>query len=208
MLQFITHTNERYGYLSGAIAALDGGCRWVQLRMKDATDEEVMEVGRELLAACRERGATFIVDDRVEVVKALGADGVHLGKNDMSPAEARKILGAEAIIGGTANTLEDVVELHRMGVNYVGVGPFRYTTTKKNLSPLLGTEGYAKIVKGCKERGIELPVVAIGGITTEDIASIMECGITGIALSGMILSGDAVANTAEVLAEIERNKEI
>ena len=106
--QFITHQNERFSYLEGAYLALIGGCDWVQLRMKGATDEEVEPIARKLKLACEGAGATFILDDRVELVKKLQIDGVHLGKNDMPVDEVRKLLGDEFIIGGTANTFDDI----------------------------------------------------------------------------------------------------
>ncbi|MBQ8674547.1 MAG: thiamine phosphate synthase [Bacteroides sp.] len=189
-VQFITHTTAHYGYLDSAQIALQGGCRWVQLRMKGATDEEVEPVAREVQRMCREAGAVFIIDDRVELVKKLGADGVHLGKNDMPLKEARSILGNGFIIGGTANTFDDVKSHHEAGADYIGCGPFRYTTTKSNLSPILGAEGYRLIINRMRETGISLPLVAIGGITQADIPTLMETGISGIALSGSILRAD------------------
>ena len=107
-LQFITHFTEQYSYLDSVRMALEGGCRWIQLRMKDASDEEVEAIAIKVQELCRQYSATFIIDDRVELVKKLKADGVHLGKNDMPIAEARKILGNDFIIGGTANTFDDV----------------------------------------------------------------------------------------------------
>ena len=187
MLQFISHYTERYSYLDSIRLALEGGCRWIQLRMKDTPDEEVRPVAIEALQMCRDVGATFIIDDRVELVKELGADGVHLGKNDMPISEARKVLGSAFIIGGTANTFEDVKAHYEASANYIGCGPFRFTTTKKNLSPVLGLEGYRHIVEQMEEANIHLPIVAIGGITAEDIPAIMQTEVTGIALSGTIL---------------------
>ena len=142
-MQFITHYTERYSYLDAARMALEGGCRWVQLRMKDTPVETIEPVALEVQALCRQYGATFIIDDHVELAKKLHADGVHLGKKDMPIADARRILGAEYIIGGTANTFEDVLQHYKAGADYIGCGPFRYTTTKKNLSPILGLEGYS-----------------------------------------------------------------
>ena len=113
--QFITHQNERFSYLEGAYLALIGGCDWVQLRMKGATDEEVEPIARKLKLACEGASATFILGDRVELVKKLQIDGVHLGKNDMPVDEARKFLGDEFIIGGTANTFDDIRRLHEQG---------------------------------------------------------------------------------------------
>ena len=190
MIQFITHSNNRYGYVDGARLALEGGCRWVQLRMKEATETEFMAAAAEIGRLCKEHGATFVLDDHVEWVEKTGADGVHLGKNDMPIDEARKIFGCDKIIGGTANTFEDVERLYRQGANYIGCGPFRFTTTKKNLSPVLGLEGYQHIVDQMKSHGINLPIVAIGGILESDIKSILATGVSGIAVSGGILNAE------------------
>lgn len=190
MIQFITHSNNRYGYVDGARLALEGGCRWVQLRMKEATEVEFMAAAAEIGRLCKEHGATFVLDDHVEWVEKTGADGVHLGKNDMPIDEARKILGSDKIIGGTANTFEDVERLYRQGADYIGCGPFRFTTTKKNLSPVLGLEGYQHIIDQMKSHGINLPIVAIGGILESDIKSILATGVSGIAVSGGILNAE------------------
>lgn len=190
-LQFITHFTEKYTYLDGVRMALEGGCKWVQLRMKDTSDPGIRPIALEVKALCHIHHATFIIDDRVELVKELHADGVHLGKNDMPVNEARKLLGNEYIIGGTANTFEDIRRLHSQGADYIGCGPFRFTTTKKNLSPIIGLDGYRKLIKQMKKENIHIPVVAIGGITPDDIPPILETGIRGIALSGTILRADS-----------------
>ena len=135
-LQFITHFTDTYSYLDSARMALEGGCCWVQLRMKHASDEETEAVAVEVQKLCRTYGATFLIDDRVELVRKLKADGVHLGKNDMPIAEARKILGKDFLIGGTANTFDDVRAHYEAGADYIGCGPFRFTTTKEKLSPI------------------------------------------------------------------------
>ena len=108
-LQFITHQTERYSYLESARMALEGGCKWIQLRMKDALLEEVEAVALQLKPLCKEHEAILILDDHVELAKKLEVDGVHLGKKDMPIDQARQILGEAFIIGGTANTFEDVV---------------------------------------------------------------------------------------------------
>ncbi len=188
MIQFIMHHNERFSYLDSARLALEGGCKWIQLRMKEASDAEIVACGKEVSALCKKYGATFIVDDHVELVREIFADGVHLGKNDMPIHEARKILGDKYIIGGTANTYADVENHYRNGANYIGCGPFRFTTTKKNLSPILGLDGYSDVVSQMKKNGIDIPIVAIGGITEADIPAVMATGVTGIALSGEVLN--------------------
>lgn len=199
-LQFITHYTDKYSYYDSARMALEGGCRWIQLHMKEATEKEVEEEALRIQSLCKEYEAIFVIDDHVELVKRIHADGVHLGKKDMPILQARQLLGEEFIIGGTANTFEDVQKHAADGADYIGCGPFRFTTTKKNLSPIVGLEGYRHIVERMRETGIQLPIVAIGGITYEDIPAIMETGVTGIALSGTILRAeDPVKETQRIL---------
>ncbi len=198
-VQFITHHNDRYSYLDAARLALEGGCRWIQLRMKDASDDEAESVARQVQALCRWHGAAFLIDDRVEMVKKLRADGVHLGKNDMPISAARQLLGDDYLIGGTANTFEDVATHAKAGADYIGCGPFRFTTTKQNLSPVLGLEGYSAICDKMRAAGIHLPIVAIGGITPSDIPDILATGVTGIAVSGSVLRAD---DPVEAMREI------
>lgn len=200
-IQFITHENQRFGYVEGAEMALRGGCKWVQLRMKDATDNEFLSVGRKVSTLCRNYNATFLLDDRVHLVDELGADGVHLGKNDMPISEARSLLGEEKVIGGTANTFADVQYLAKQGVDYIGCGPFRYTSTKRNLAPVLGLEGYQNILKQMKQADICLPLVAIGGIVSTDIVALQAIGVSGIAVSGAVLGAEEPIKEMKKLIE-------
>ena len=193
-VQFITHTTESFGYEESALLALAGGFRWIQLRMKKASDNEVEPIAQRLLKKCHELKATFILDDRVELCKKIGADGVHLGKNDMPVNEAREFLGHEYIIGGTANTFEDIKRLKRQSADYVGCGPFRYTTTKENLSPIIGLDGYRAIMQKLAEEEIRIPVCAIGGITIDDVMPILNTGVQGIAVSGSVLRAEKPQN--------------
>lgn len=187
MIQFITHFTARYSYLDSVRLALEGGCRWIQLRMKNATQKELYRTALIVKQMCSDYGATFIIDDDVHIAHRISADGVHLGKNDMPIAWARDILGPNAIIGGTANTFEDVVSIAQAGGNYIGCGPYRFTKTKERLSPILGIEGYQSIVRRMREHNINLPIVAIGGITAEDLPALKQTGVDGIALSGSVL---------------------
>lgn len=189
-LQFISHVNDRYGYIDGIRMALQGGCRWIQLRVKNMPDDKVRPLAMEAINLCRAAGAVIIIDDRVELVRELGADGVHLGKNDMSVMQARKILGSEFIIGGTANRFEDVRNLYEQSADYIGCGPLRFTTTKEKLAPVLGYEGYADIVGRMRREDINIPIIAIGGIIIDDIPDLACCGVDGIAVSGAILNAD------------------
>ena len=207
-LQFITHFTDKYSYYDSAMMALEGGCRWLQLRMKDAGEAEVERVARLILPECRRRGAVFVIDDHVELALRVGADGVHLGKNDMPVDEARRLAGDGFIIGGTANTFEDVQRLAAQGADYIGCGPFRFTTTKKNLAPMLGLEGYKRILSQMKEHGIGLPLVAIGGITSDDIPQLMAAGVSGIALSGRVLRAEQPVEEMKNIVEILNAKNI
>ena len=171
------------GDLSVAAQFLDAGGRWIQLRMKDASAEVIVCRGKEMLALCRKRRAVLVVNDAPQLAVAIGADGVHLGQADMPPIEARRIIGDGAVIGSTANTFEQIAARNDGETDYVGLGPFRFTTTKKNLSPVLGTEGYRTILGRMRTENIPLPVVAIGGIELPDIPQIMRTGVDGIALA-------------------------
>ena len=187
MIQFITNYHDNISLTEQTEYVLEAGCRWVQLRLKGADDAEIYMVGKALRQLCDRYEATLILDDVVRMVPVIGADGVHLGKQDMPVDEARKLLGPDKIIGGTANTFEDVKRLAQQGANYIGCGPFRFTTTKKNLSPLLGLEGYAAIIEQMRQQQIDLPLIAIGGITVEDVPDLIDLGVSGIAISGAIL---------------------
>lgn len=187
-VQFITHYNERFDYETSAMMALEAGCRWIQLRIKNESDDEVRLVAERLVKACREKEAVLIIDDRPALCKEVQADGVHLGKGDMPIPEARELLGHEFLIGGTANTFDDLRRLKSEGADYIGLGPFRTTKTKEKLAPLLGLEGYSSILTQAEKAGIRIPVVAIGGITPEDIPSLLREGVDGVAVSGAVLN--------------------
>ena len=193
------------GDLSVAAQFLDAGGRWIQLRMKDASAEVIVCRGKEMLALCRKRRAVLVVNDAPQLAAAIGADGVHLGQADMPPIEARWIIGDGAVIGSTANTFEQIAARNDGETDYVGLGPFRFTTTKKNLSPVLGTEGYRTILGRMRTENIPLPVVAIGGIELPDIPQIMRTGVDGIALSGAIARADSPATTTANFLNAIRN---
>ena len=207
-LQFITHYTEKYSYVDSARIALEGGCRWIQLRMKDADASTLEETALIVQKMCKDYGATFIINDHVSLVKKIKADGVHLGKNDMPIAEARRLLGDTFIIGGTVNSLEDVRAILQSATpDYFGCGPFRFTSTKKNLAPILGYEGYRSIIRRMEEAGIRIPLVAIGGIGKEDIPSLLKSGVHGIALSGSILRAENPVEEMREIIEILNLKE-
>ncbi|XZF15479.1 thiamine phosphate synthase [Chitinophagaceae bacterium MMS25-I14] len=182
--------------------ACQGGADWIQLRLKDVDFETYAEVAMEVKETCKKYGATFIINDNVSLALDTGADGVHLGRNDMPPSKAREILGDQFIIGSTANTLEDIIRLSNEPIDYIGLGPFRFTTTKQNLSPIIGLEGYEQIFTALNNRNLQVPpVIAIGGIALQDIDSLLAAGLHGVAVSGAITNASDPVLAAKALRQ-------
>lgn len=180
-LHYITQDIAGVSHVTLAEEACKAGADWVQLRLKKKPESECLEIAAEIKEICKKYKAKLIINDNVNLAKLIKADGVHLGKSDMPVTEARKILGENFIIGGTANTADDVHRLNKLGADYIGLGPFRFTVTKENLSPILGLDGIKKAAENSR-----IPVIAIGGITLEDINEIMDTGVYGIAVSSAI----------------------
>lgn len=195
-LQYITASPE------AAELACQGGVRWVQLRVKNQPYAAWKQLALETQAACRRYGAMLLINDNPRLAQEIGADGVHLGLADMPPAEARAMLGPRFIIGGTANTFADVQRHVAAGVDYVGLGPFRFTRTKEKLSPILGRAGYAEVMQQCRAAGLAVPVVGIGGITLADVPALLETGLHGVAVSGAIGAAAAPAVAAARFVEL------
>lgn len=202
MLQFITNTESQVSPAEQVKAVIAGGCRWVQIRMKDASDEEVIKVVEEIKPLCIETETFLLLNDRVELAKTLDVGGVHLGKKDMLPSKARLILGPAAVIGVTANTFEDIIAVRSLDIDYIGIGPFRETSTKKDLAPVLGLEGIRKINKEMEANEINIGHVAVGGIGLEDVTPLMEAGCNGIAVSGAIANAVNIEKATRDFLEV------
>ncbi|KRB54404.1 thiamine phosphate synthase [Flavobacterium sp. Root186] len=185
-LQYISQGETGKEQLYNIHQALDAGCKWVQMRFKNQTSKETFALAEKVKPLCEEYLANFIINDDLHLAEQIDADGVHLGLTDMKIDEARAILGPTKIIGGTANTFEDIQNHVKNGCDYIGLGPFRFTITKEKLSPILGLSGYFEILQKMKKDKIEIPVYAIGGITLKDVNPLIETGIHGIAVSGII----------------------
>lgn len=191
-LQVITQDLENRSHLEQVVALCEGGIDWIQLRLKTQTDDEAFCIVKEALSICKAYNCKVILNDRVDIAAKLEVDGVHLGKSDMPLAEARKILGGSKIIGATANTIEDLKLIEKEGIaNYIGLGPFRFTETKKNLAEILPFS----VFKNSKEY-TQIPIVAIGGINSVDIAQLVEADIHGVAVSSSIVKQKNVAESA------------
>jgi len=201
-LQYISQENGEQTHLEAIKKALEAGCNWIQLRVKNQPEEKVLELALEARKLCDAFSAKLIVNDFPQVALQAKADGLHLGLQDMPVLQAREIVGNEMIIGGTANTFEHLRQRVAEGVNYIGLGPFRFTKTKEKLSPILGLAGYAAIMQQMHEAPITMPIIAIGGIELTDIAAIMQTGVYGVAVSGAITHAEnPVATVQEMLAK-------
>ena len=194
-LQYISQGNTIQEQELHIRKALDNGIKWLQVRWKNAPENELINLCEISKQLCSEYQSVCIINDHVQLAKEIDADGVHLGLNDRSIEEARQTLGENKIIGGTANTLSDVIQRINESCDYIGLGPLRFTITKEKLSPVLGFEGYQEIVDGLKEKSIDIPkIFAIGSVTLEDILPLQEIGIYGVAVSGLITKQPTIIN--------------
>lgn len=198
-LQYISQAPTTGTHIDAIEQVLQAGGKWIQLRIKHQAESEVLPFAKAAQALCEKYGAKLIVNDFPHLAKAVNSYGVHLGLQDMPISEARKIIGKHQIIGGTANTFEHILHRVAEGADYIGLGPFRFTRTKENLSPVVGLAGYHKLMEKVRKAGISTPIIAIGGIEAADIPAILETGIYGIAISAALTNQ---TQTAAVLEEI------
>lgn len=182
-LHYISQGATPKEHLENIQKACASGAELVQLRLKNLSEKKILKTALEAREITNHFQTRLIINDHYKIAKETKADGVHLGLTDTNPKIARKELFSWQIIGGTANTLQDCQQRIEEDVDYIGLGPFRFTSTKDNLSPVLGLNGYSLILEELKTK---TPVIAIGGITTNDVADILKTGVSGIAISGEI----------------------
>ncbi|MCT4601234.1 MAG: thiamine phosphate synthase [Marinifilaceae bacterium] len=186
-IQFITHSASEQDIYKQTNAMIENGIKWIQFRMKDTSFEKKLPIARNLKEICSKNNVKLIINDDVEIARIIKADGIHLGLEDCNPIDARRILGEDTIIGGTCNTYEQIIRRNEQGVDYIGLGPYKFTSTKKNLSPIISLSGYKNILKQMKENNINIPIIGIGGIEINDISQIINTGVYGIALSSLLI---------------------
>ena len=184
-LIYITQGTTPELHLINLKKAVTAGATFVQLRLKELPPSVVLETAQQAAQVCRQNNVLLAINDYPEIAKAVNAGAVHVGLDDQSVSAVRELL-PNAIIGGTANTIADVRQRVNEGVDYIGLGPFRYTVTKKKLSPVLGTDGYQEILSIMQKEGLTVPVYAIGGIEATDIQPLLAVGLYGVAISGAI----------------------
>jgi len=203
-LHYISQETENLSHLDAINKTLIAGAKWIQLRVKNKPEEVILELAVKANALCQAYGARLIVNDHPLIALKAEAYGLHLGLTDMPIAEARSIVGKQMIIGGTANTFEHVKQRVAEGVDYIGLGPYRFTNTKQNLSPIIGLEGYETIMNQVSLSGINTPIIAIGGIELHDIPFIMATGVHGVALSGALTSAkDPAAELSKMYSALK-----
>ncbi|MFW2135673.1 thiamine phosphate synthase [Chryseobacterium sp. TY4] len=192
-IQYISQGNTAEVQFKNIENALENGAKWIQLRWKETSKNDIKLLALKVKMLCENYNATFIINDDVDLAAEVDVDGVHLGLNDMDILKARQILGSEKIIGGTANTLEDVQQRISENCDYIGLGPLRFTSTKKKLSPILGFEAYQKIINQLQKNNMNFPpIYAIGGVKKNDIHALQNIGIYGVALSQLITDSPSI----------------
>ena len=163
-----------------------GGAKFIELREKHASPRDFFEAAKSAVEIARQHDVKIIINDRVDIARALGADGVHLGQDDLPPSAARQILGSEAIIGFSTHSVEQAIKAAAHGVNYIAIGPIFETTTKEKPDPVVGLDGLRKVKKSIDQ----IQLVAIGGIGLDDIRDVMAAGADSAALISAIV-GDS-----------------
>ena len=173
--------------------AVEGGATFVQLREKDALFDEIVALGRELKEICRDHGVPFVIDDNIEAVIAIGADGVHVGQEDAACADARAALGPDAIVGVSAQTVEQALKAQAEGADYLGVGALIPTPTKPDAVDVT----FDELARICA--AVDIPVVGIGGLNERTISSLEGCGADGAAVVSAIFAADDCKEAARKL---------
>ncbi|WP_179338677.1 thiamine phosphate synthase [Winogradskyella ludwigii] len=182
-LHYISQGNSPKEHLDNIQKACSSGAELVQLRLKNVSEKRVLKIATEARAITSHFQTRLLINDHYKIAKEVKADGVHLGPKDCSISVARKYLYAWQMIGATANTLQECEALLDTEIDYISLGPFRETTTKDNLPPILGLSGFSAITDVLKT---PIPIIGVGGITIDDVADILAAGISGIAVSTAI----------------------
>ena len=185
-LHFITHDIAQHTHIAQVKLACEAGAKWIQYRCLSKTDSELLTDINQIAEICDDWGATLIVTDHIHLKGKADIQGFHIEDMEADFIALRKQLGEEYTLGGSANTIENLIRLAKEGADYAGFGPFKLTTTKPNRSPLLGVKGYTDAIEQLISKNIDLPILAVGGVTLQDIAPLLATGVHGIAASSAI----------------------
>lgn len=198
---YISDGDTEKSQLYNVQSALDAGLNCVQFRFKNVEHQQRCRTAEKVKELCDRYSSNLIINDHIDIALALDAHGVHLGLSDTAIGVARKLL-PHKIIGGTANTLEHLIQRNREGCDYIGLGPYRFTATKRELDPVLGIENYKILLSECTRMNLKTPIIAIGGIQLGDIEELLQCGIYGVAFSSLINTSNDQKQTALTLNNI------
>lgn len=187
-IHYITQDHPDKSHQQLVLEACIAGVDLVQLRLKNRGHSEVLDIALETQKICREYGATFIINDHLEIAREINADGVHLGKSDENHIKARKLLGDNKIIGGTAYNEKEALELKSTGiVDYIGLGTYRKTSTKPEITDFLSLDQIGTLITSFNElKGSIIPILIIGGVGLDDIRPLLSKGVYGIAIASLI----------------------
>lgn len=201
ILHYITQDLPGFSHIEQVGMACKAGLDWIQLRMKQPSLQERQSIAREARAITRACNCTLIINDDVLIAAEVKADGVHLGREDMHWSSARQLLGDDAIIGVSVHSWQELDGFRHAEVDYAGLGPFRFTTTKEKLDPILGLSGIRDVILKKQSDDFYLPLVAIGGIELDDVAGILQTGVSGIAVSSAINKNTAPSDMAKAFKQ-------
>lgn len=204
-IQYLTGDVDGFTHQQQAESACALGLKWIQLRSKKMAYEELLQTAIDIRNITHKYGATFIVNDFSSIAHLSGADGVHLGKEDENLVACRKQY-PKLLIGYSCNTIDDIIYAQQHKADYCGIGPYRFTHTRSKLNPILGIEGLTQIMKEYKKNNLNIPLVAIGGISTGDIQDIFSLGIRSVALSSFITQAIQHSNTIAIQQLLQETK--
>ena len=189
-LQFITHDIPQHTHIEQVQIACEAGAKWIQYRCLTKNDAELLKDISVIGEICDDWGATLIVTNHIHLKGKGDIQGFHIEDMDADFIALRKLIGEEYTLGGSANTVENLIRLANEGADYAGLGPFSVTSTRPNDLPMLGYKGYTYVAEQLELKGIIFPILAVGGVTLLDVPSLMETGIYGIAASSSINQAD------------------
>ncbi|MGV3510080.1 MAG: thiamine phosphate synthase [Sphingobacteriaceae bacterium] len=199
-LHYLTQDLDNRSHVEQAQIACEAGCKWVQYRCFTKNDDELLKEIHQIASICDDWGATLIVTDHIHLIDKGDIQGVHIEDMQADFKSVREQIGEEKTLGASAHTFEDILRIAESGVvDYVGCGPFNVTDTKPNAYSLLGVEGYKSITDKMEEANIKIPLLAVGGVKTEDVEHLMQAGVYGIAVSAAVNKSD---NPAQAFKEI------
>ncbi|WP_207424545.1 thiamine phosphate synthase [Desertivirga brevis] len=201
---YLTQDLNDKSHVTQVQTACAAGANWIQYRCLSKSDEELLNEINIISGICDDWGATLIVTDHVHLLHSADLQGVHIEDMSADFVALRREIGEEKTLGASANTIADIRRIWASGVvDYIGCGPLRITHTKPNDYPLLGLDGYKEVVKVMNDEGIDIPLIAVGGVSISDVGSLLEAGVYGVAVSAAVnLSEDPARALKEIYKQL------